>query len=71
MSKYTLWSLNLLVRGVCSTLRLQTMSITVIYASLIHMTTFSLCITFYCSWGREKEEAKEIYLKELHISFSR
>lgn len=71
MSKYTLWSLNLLVRGVRSTLRLQTMSITVIYASLIHMTTFSLCITFYCSWGREKEEAKEIYLKELHISFSR
>lgn len=70
MSKYTLWSLNRSKRGVCSTLRLQTMSITVIYASLIYVITFSLCITFYCSWGREEEEGKEIHLKELHISFS-
>lgn len=54
-----LWSLNLSVREVCSTLRLQT---TVIYASLIHVI-FSLCNTFYCSQGKEEEEAKENHLK--------
>lgn len=55
-----LWSLNLLVREVCSSLRLQTTSITVMYASLIYVV-FSLCITFYCSWGKEEEEAKETH----------
>lgn len=54
------WSLNLLVREVCSSLRLQTMSIIAMYASLIYVI-FSLCITFYCSWGKEEEEAKETH----------
>lgn len=44
------------------TLRLQTMSITVIYASLIYVI-FSLCITFYCSQGKKEEEAKENHFK--------